>query len=71
MSGGGTIWNLLSVNHNYDPFRSLAASENNELRYQAMIIWNKNVCRAEEERSVGGGGMFSRRLIEAGDLPMS
>ena len=36
-----------------------------------MIIWNKNVCRAEEERSVGGGGMFSRRLIEAGDLPLS
>ena len=36
-----------------------------------MIIWNKDVCRAEEERSVGGGGMFSRRLIEAGDLPLS
>ena len=30
------------------------------------------MCRAEEERKVAGGGaMFSRRLVEAGDLPLS
>ena len=53
--------------------RPLAASEASELRYQALIIWNKEVCRAEEERQgVGrGDGMFSRRQVEEGDLPLS
>ena len=29
------------------------------------------VCRAEEEREGAGRGMFSRRQVEEGDLPLS
>lgn len=49
--------------------RKLPASVNSQLRYQAMVIWNKDVCSLAEERVGGGMHMFSRRGLEEGGVP--
>jgi len=49
--------------------RKLPASVNSQLRYQAMVIWNKEFCSMAEERVGGGMTMFSRRGLEEGGVP--
>eukprot|EP00092_Neocalanus_flemingeri_P001498 GFUD01001599.1.p1 GENE.GFUD01001599.1~~GFUD01001599.1.p1 ORF type:complete len:972 (-),score=277.02 GFUD01001599.1:75-2990(-) len=49
--------------------RKLPASVNSQLRYQAMVIWNKDMCSVAEERAGAGVNMFSRRGLEEGGVP--
>ena len=49
--------------------RKLPASMNSQLRYQAMVIWNKDLCKEAEERVGSTTHMFSRRGLEEGGVP--
>ena len=51
--------------------RKLPASMNSQLRYQAMVIWNKDMCKETEERVGSSTHMFSRRGLEEGGVPPS
>ena len=51
--------------------RRLTASPCSELAYQALILWNTERCRAEEDRLAASAVIFSRRGLEEGQLPQN
>ena len=51
--------------------RRLTASPCSELVCQALILWNTERCRAEEERLAASAVMFSRRGLEDGQIPQN
>ena len=51
--------------------KRLTASPCSELVCQALILWNTEHCRAEEERLAASAVMFSRRGLEDGQIPQN
>lgn len=51
--------------------RRLTASPCSDLGYQALILWNTERCRAEEERLAASAVIFSRRGLEDGQIPQN
>ena len=50
--------------------RRLTASPSSELQWQALILWNTETCRAEEER-MAASAFYSRRGLEPGQVPQN
>ena len=51
--------------------RRLAASPNSDLAWQALVLWNTERCRGEEERRAASAFIYSRRGLEPGQVPHS
>ena len=49
--------------------RRIAASPSSELQWQALVLWNTERCRAEEERMATSAFIYSRRGLEEGQVP--